>query len=90
MRRSVGPLLIVSAILAAGLVGLTVGRSNGPLPRRRSVVSLRFEGFIDTVENVTTGTHVHKGEPLMRIYGPNLSSAAAEYLSALNARSDAA
>jgi Cu(I)/Ag(I) efflux system membrane fusion protein len=57
--------------------------------RRRSVVSLRFEGFIDTVENVTTGTHVHKGEPLMRIYGPNLSSAAAEYLAALNARPDA-
>jgi Cu(I)/Ag(I) efflux system membrane fusion protein len=57
--------------------------------RRRSVVSLRFEGFIDTVGNVTTGTHVHKGEPLMRIYGPNLSSAAAEYLSALNARPEA-
>jgi Cu(I)/Ag(I) efflux system membrane fusion protein len=53
------------------------------------VVSLRFEGFIDTVNNVTTGTHVHKGQPLMRIYGPNLSSAAAEYLSALNARPDA-
>ena len=57
--------------------------------RLRSVVSLRFEGFIDTVGNVTTGTHVHKGQPLMRIYGPNLSSAAAEYLSALNARPDA-
>jgi membrane fusion protein, copper/silver efflux system len=57
--------------------------------RRRSVVALRFEGFIDTVGNFTTGTHVHKGEPLMRIYGPNLSSAAAEYLSALNARADA-
>ena len=57
--------------------------------RRKSVVSLRFEGFIDTVGNVTTGTHVHKGDPLMRIYGPNLSSAAAEYLSALNARPDA-
>lgn len=57
--------------------------------RRRSVVSLRFEGFIDTVDNVTTGTHVHKGQPLMRIYGPNLSSAAAEYLSALNARPEA-
>src|SRR6202521_4019416 len=56
--------------------------------RRKSVVALRFEGFIDTVENVTTGTHVHKGERLMRIYGPNLSSAAAEYLSALNARSN--
>ena len=54
--------------------------------RRKAVVSLRFEGFIDSVENVTTGTHVHKGQPLMRIYGPNLSSAAAEYLSALNGR----
>ncbi len=56
--------------------------------RRKAVVSLRFEGFIDTVENVTTGTHVHKGQRLMRIYGPSLSSAAAEYLSALNARPD--
>jgi membrane fusion protein, copper/silver efflux system len=57
--------------------------------RRKSVVSLRFEGFIDTVGNVTTGAHVHKGQPLMRIYGPNLSSAAAEYLSALNAHPEA-
>jgi Cu(I)/Ag(I) efflux system membrane fusion protein len=57
--------------------------------RRVSVVSLRFEGFIDTVADVTTGVHVRKGQPLMRVYGPNLSSAAAEYLSALNARPDA-
>jgi Cu(I)/Ag(I) efflux system membrane fusion protein len=57
--------------------------------RRVSVVSLRFEGFIDAVEDVTTGTHVHKGQRLMRIYGPNLSSAAAEYLSALGAHPDA-
>ena len=56
--------------------------------RRKAVVSLRFEGFIDSVENVTTGTHVHKGQRLMRVYGPSLSSAAAEYLSALNARPD--
>jgi len=70
----------------------TVVRAPGTVQedeRRKSVVSLRFEGFIDIVENVTTGTHVHKGQPLMRIYGPNLSSAAAEYLSALNARPDA-
>jgi Cu(I)/Ag(I) efflux system membrane fusion protein len=52
--------------------------------RRTSIVSLRFEGFVDSVENVTTGDHVHKGQSLMRIYGPNLSSAAAEYLSVLN------
>jgi membrane fusion protein, copper/silver efflux system len=67
----------------------TVVRAPGTVQedeRRKSVVSLRFEGFIDTVENVTTGTHVHKGQRLMRIYGPNLSGAAAEYLSALNAR----
>src|SRR5260370_6756299 len=32
MRRPVGAFLIVSAILAAGAVGLAVGRSNGPLP----------------------------------------------------------
>jgi hypothetical protein len=67
----------------------TVVRAPGTVhedERQKSVVSRRFEGFIDTVDNVTTGMHVHKGEPLMRIYGPNLSSAAAEYLSALNAR----
>ena len=57
--------------------------------RRKAVVSLRFEAFIDTVENVTTGSHVHKGQRLMRIYGPSLSSAAAEYLSALNANPNA-
>src|SRR5712672_1739661 len=57
--------------------------------RRKAVVALRFEGFIDTVENVTTGSHVHKGQRLMRIYGPSLSSAAAEYLSALNASPNA-
>src|SRR5258707_4707315 len=38
MRRSVGPLLIVSSILAAGLVGFAVGRSNGPLPEWLSAV----------------------------------------------------
>src|SRR5260370_18774033 len=71
----------------------TVVRAPGTVQedeRRKSVVSLRFEGFIDSVENVTTGTHVHKGQRLMRIYGPNLSSAAPEYLSSLNARPNAA
>jgi Cu(I)/Ag(I) efflux system membrane fusion protein len=53
--------------------------------RRASIVSLRFEGFVESVENVTTGQHVHKGQALMRVYSPALSSAAAEYVSALNA-----
>jgi Cu(I)/Ag(I) efflux system membrane fusion protein len=54
--------------------------------RRVSVVALRFEGFIDSIENLTTGEHVHKGQTLMRVSGPNLASAAAEYLIALKAR----
>jgi membrane fusion protein, copper/silver efflux system len=53
--------------------------------RRVSVVALRFEGFVENVANVTTGDHVHKGQVLMNVYSPALSSAAAEYLSALNA-----
>lgn len=48
---------------------------------RKAVVSLRLEAFIDSVENVTVGSHVHKGQRRMRIYGPSLSRAAAEYLS---------
>jgi membrane fusion protein, copper/silver efflux system len=53
--------------------------------RRVSVVALRFEGFVESVADVTTGDHVHKGQPLMNVYSPALSGAAAEYLSALNA-----
>src|SRR5713226_10304498 len=34
MRRPLGAFLIVSAVLAAGVVGLAIGRSNGPLPGR--------------------------------------------------------
>jgi Cu(I)/Ag(I) efflux system membrane fusion protein len=53
--------------------------------RRVSVVALRFEGYVESVANVTTGDHVHKGQVLMNVYSPALSSAAAEYLSAFNA-----
>lgn len=53
--------------------------------RRVSVVALRFEGFVESVANVTTGDRVHKGQALMNVYSPALSSAAAEYLSAINA-----
>jgi membrane fusion protein, copper/silver efflux system len=54
--------------------------------RRVSIVSFRFEGFIEQVENVTTGQHVHKGQPLMRVYSPALASAAAEYVSVHSAK----
>jgi Cu(I)/Ag(I) efflux system membrane fusion protein len=55
-------------------------------PRRVSIVSLRFEGFIESVGKFAEGDYVRKGQPLMRLYGPNLSSAAAEYVAVLNAR----
>ncbi|WP_024514900.1 efflux RND transporter periplasmic adaptor subunit [Bradyrhizobium sp. Tv2a-2] len=54
--------------------------------RRVSVVALRFEGFVESVADVTTGDHVHKGQVLMNVYSPALSSAAAEYLSAIDTR----
>jgi membrane fusion protein, copper/silver efflux system len=69
------PRVIRTAIRAPGTIQLD--------ERRTSIVSFRFEGFVESVENVTTGDHVHKGQPLMRVYSPSLSSAAAEYLSVL-------
>jgi Cu(I)/Ag(I) efflux system membrane fusion protein len=48
--------------------------------RRISVVTLRSESFVQKVEDVTTGTRVRKGQPLMRIYMPAVVSAAAEYI----------
>src|SRR5262249_52314737 len=48
-------------------------------------VALRFEGFVESVANVTTGDHVHKGQVLMNVYSSALTSAAAEYLSAFSA-----
>ena len=53
--------------------------------RRLSVVALRFEGFVESVGDVTTGQHVHKGQVLMNVYSPAISAASAEYLSAINA-----
>src|SRR5262245_56034974 len=44
-----------------------------------SVIALRAESYIEKVENVTTGTEVRRGQPLMRLYSPAIASAAAEY-----------
>jgi Cu(I)/Ag(I) efflux system membrane fusion protein len=52
--------------------------------RRISVISMRSESWVQKVANVTTGTKVTKGQPLMEIYSPAVASAAAEYLSTIN------
>jgi Cu(I)/Ag(I) efflux system membrane fusion protein len=58
--------------------------------RRVSVVAMRSESFVLKVGNVTTGSHVLKGQPLMEVYSPSVTSAAAEYLATINSRTTAA
>jgi membrane fusion protein, copper/silver efflux system len=57
--------------------------------RRIAVISLRSESFIDTVENVTTGTMVREGQPLMRLFSPQIAAAASDYATLLSLKSDA-
>jgi Cu(I)/Ag(I) efflux system membrane fusion protein len=47
---------------------------------------MRAESYVQKVADVTTGAHVIKGQPLMEIYSPAVSSAAAEYISTLNSK----
>ena len=45
-----------------------------------SVVAMRFDGFINKVMPVTTGTHVHKGDPLMSVFGQELLNAGVQLI----------
>jgi Cu(I)/Ag(I) efflux system membrane fusion protein len=68
---------------AAKRVIRTVVRAPGTIAldeRRISVIAMRSESFVLRVADVTTGSHVVKGQPLMEVYSPSVSSAAAEYL----------
>ena len=58
--------------------------------RRIAVIAMRSEAWIDKVENVTTGEHVRKGQPLFRVYSPAVAGIAAEYVAALAPRGEAA
>jgi membrane fusion protein, copper/silver efflux system len=57
--------------------------------RRVAVITLRSEAFIDSVENVTTGTMVREGQPLMRLFSPQIAAAASDYATLLGLKSDA-
>lgn len=54
--------------------------------RRISVISMRAESWVQKVANVTTGTRVTKGQPLMEIYSPAVASAAAEYVATITSK----
>ncbi|MDA9401647.1 efflux RND transporter periplasmic adaptor subunit [Bradyrhizobium sp. CCBAU 45389] len=57
--------------------------------RRISVIAMRAESFVQKVADVTTGSRVSKGQPLMEIYSPAVSSAAAEYLATITSKTTA-
>jgi Cu(I)/Ag(I) efflux system membrane fusion protein len=54
--------------------------------RRISVISMRAESWVQKVADVTTGTRVKKGQPLMEIYSPSVSSASAEYIATIDSK----
>ena len=53
---------------------------------RQTVVALRFDAFLNGLEHITTGSHVRKGEALMRVYSSVLSAASAEFVTDLGIR----
>jgi Cu(I)/Ag(I) efflux system membrane fusion protein len=70
----------VKSEAAAKRVIRTIIRAPGTIrldERRVSVIAMRSESFVLKVANVTTGSHVLKGQPLMEVYSPAVSSAAA-------------
>ena len=54
--------------------------------RRVSVIAMRAESFVQKVADVTTGTRVKAGQPLMDIYSSAVASAAAEYLATITSK----
>ncbi|UPK32062.1 efflux RND transporter periplasmic adaptor subunit [Bradyrhizobium sp. 186] len=52
--------------------------------RRISVIAMRAESYLQKVADVTTGSRVAKGQSLMEIYSPAVSSAAAEYIATIS------
>lgn len=52
--------------------------------RRVAVISMRMDSWVQKIEDVTTGSRVKKGQPLMQIYSPAFASAAAEYAAVLS------
>jgi membrane fusion protein, copper/silver efflux system len=67
----------------------TVVRAPGTIAldeRRISVIAMRSESFVLKVADVTTASHVVKGQPLMDVYSPSVSSAAAEYLATISSK----
>ncbi|WP_416358053.1 efflux RND transporter periplasmic adaptor subunit [Aureimonas phyllosphaerae] len=48
--------------------------------RMVSVVTTRADAFVEEVGDVTTGSAVRKGQPLVRLYSPEVAAAGAQYV----------
>jgi Cu(I)/Ag(I) efflux system membrane fusion protein len=49
--------------------------------RRVSVISLRADAFIESVADVTTGSTIKAGAPLVTLYSPEIAAAIAQFVS---------
>src|SRR6267378_4284984 len=76
--ESAAPRVIRTAVRVPGTIQLD--------ERRISVISMRSESWVQRIADVTTGTRVSKGQPLMEIYSPLVSSASAEYIATINSK----
>jgi membrane fusion protein, copper/silver efflux system len=74
------PRIISESVRAPGTIQLD--------ERQVAVISMRAETFIEKVEDVTTGSQVRKGQPLMVVYSPAISVAASDYVTALEMKID--
>jgi Cu(I)/Ag(I) efflux system membrane fusion protein len=68
----VGKFPLTQSIQAPGVVAFD--------ETRLSVVAMRFDGYINKVMPVTSGTHVHKGQPLMSVFGQDLLNAGVQII----------
>src|SRR5712671_6278300 len=76
--ESAAPRVIRKAVRVPGTIQLD--------ERRISVISMRSESWVQRIADVTTGTRVSKGQPLMEIYSPLISSASAESVATINSK----
>ena len=78
-----------TAIVQSGPLRKTI-RTVGTIDYNESAmadVTTKFKGWVEKLDVDTTGQLVHRGDPMFEIYSPELYSAEAEYLLALNAGS---
>lgn len=68
---------LAASIRAPGIVMLD--------ERRISVISLRADAFIETVADVTTGSTIAEGAPLVTLYSPEIAAALAQFVSDVRA-----